>query len=147
MTNTGPLPPKAGQQTTYTVVWSLINSTNDLGDVKVSATLPAYLRWTGATVPADPTLVFDSTTRKVSWTPGVISAGTGYTSRTREVAFQVGLTPTFSQVSQTPEIISEANLEAKDLFTNVDVTQNARSLTTAISDDPEVHGDIGRVVE
>ncbi len=145
--NVGPLPPKVGRETTYVIVWSLTNSLNDIGDVRVSAIVPAYMRWMGTVVPVDPTLTFDKTTRQVTWTPGMISAGTGYSGRTREVAFQVGLTPVLSQVSQVPELISEARLEAQDLFTKTAISQNARAVTANIPDDPETKGDLGRVVE
>ena len=41
-TNTGPIPPKAEAETTYTVTWAVTNPLNNLTDVRVSAILPSY---------------------------------------------------------------------------------------------------------
>ena len=45
--NSGPLPPRVGQKTTYTIYWQILNSSNDLSNVKVEAYLPSYVRWEG----------------------------------------------------------------------------------------------------
>lgn len=145
--NTGPLPPRVGQETTYTIVWSLLNTVNDIKDVEVSATIPSYLRWTGAVMPADTSLKFNESTRELVWRPGTIAAGTGFLQPAREVSFQVGLTPALPQVKKQPELISAAIMKARDAFTDTLFTQNARAINTSIPDDAQVKQSGASVVE
>jgi hypothetical protein len=45
--NTGPIPPKAEVPTTYTVIWGISNSFNQVSGIEVRAGLPSYVKWTG----------------------------------------------------------------------------------------------------
>lgn len=145
--NAGPIPPKVGKETTYVIVWSLVNSVNDLDGVVARATLPSYVRWTGRVVPSDSSVTFDTTTREVRWMPGKIPAGTGYTSRAREIAFQIGFTPSLPQVGQKPELITGARLEAQDSFTGTALVETTKEINTELRDDPAVGSGGGRVQE
>jgi len=79
LTNTGSVPPSADHQSTYTITWTLTNTTNTLNDVIVSATLPQKVTWTGQTSPTSEKVVYDPNTRLVTWNAGTVSAGTGFT--------------------------------------------------------------------
>jgi len=72
--NSGPFPPKVGRETTFVVTWSLVNNFNDIDGVSVRATLPGYIRWVGALVPANAAITFDPATRELTWSPGTILA-------------------------------------------------------------------------
>ena len=147
LTNAGPLPPKVGRETTFLIVWSVVNTTNDVDGVEISATLPSYIRWTGTIIPSDSTLTFDEKNRTVRWTPGKIPAGTGYAARAREVAFQVALTPSLPQVKKYPELISEARFTGRDAFTGQPLSRKATEVTTSLPDDPRAVEAGGAVVE
>jgi len=43
--SSGPLPPKANAETTYAIVFTITNTTNKIENAKLTATLPAYVRW------------------------------------------------------------------------------------------------------
>ncbi len=45
--NTGPIPPKAEQATTYTVIWTINNTSSSIGGAQVSSGLPPYVKWVG----------------------------------------------------------------------------------------------------
>jgi hypothetical protein len=123
--NTGPLPLKVGQKTTYTVVWSLANSSNNLEDVRVQATLPLHMEWVGSVTPSSELLEFvpaEGGGGEVIWKAGSIRAETGSRYPRREVAFQVALTPSTSQVGQTPTILGPASFSATDSFTRQALT-------------------------
>lgn len=146
--NTGPLPPRVGQETTYTIVWSVVNTVNDIDKVVARATIPSYVVWKKNTVPPDPTLTFNETTRELTWAPGIITAGTGSLRPPREVAFQIGFTPSLPHVGTTPELVSESTFDARDTFTGVVfASQKANALTTQLRDDPRASGTEGRVVQ
>ena len=48
----GPLPPQAGVETTYAMVLTLTNTTNQIDNAVVTATLPPYVRSTGKQSPS-----------------------------------------------------------------------------------------------
>lgn len=144
-TNSGPLPPKVGQETTYTVIWSLINPSNDILDVKISAPLPAYMRWLGAVAPVGAPITFDENTGLVTWNKGVVKAGTGVLSQAEEAAFQIGLTPAPNQVGTSPDILLESILTGTDSFTGATVNISKPGMDTLLRDDPKFDNNQGIV--
>ena len=134
-TNTGPIPPKAGQPTTYTIVWALSNTSNNISNAQVHATLPSWVDFVGPISPPSEDLTYDPSTKEVAWNIGGIPTGTGITSSDREVSFQVTLNPSTSQVGTSPLIINDAVLTGHDDFANVDITVNKNSLNTQLFND------------
>ncbi|MBP6060452.1 MAG: hypothetical protein KA515_00385 [Candidatus Pacebacteria bacterium] len=134
-TNTGSISPKVGQETTYTMVWTLSNSANNLSKAKVISTLPPWMRFVGSLSPASEDLVYNPSTKEISWNIGNIPRGLGITSPSREVAFQIAITPSLSQVGSLPVIINDATLTGHDDFANVDVRVNKPSLRTRLEND------------
>ncbi|MBI3074605.1 MAG: hypothetical protein HYY92_00075, partial [Parcubacteria group bacterium] len=78
--NSGPIPPKAETETTYTVFWTIVNTTNDLRDVVVEARLPAYMRWVDAVSPSNEKITYDPDSRVVKWRAGDVLAWRGVAS-------------------------------------------------------------------
>jgi hypothetical protein len=135
-TNTGAMPPKVEKETTYTVDWLLSNTANDISNAQVVATLPAWVRFVGPVSPPSENLTFDPTTRVVTWNVGGIPKGTGISGTGREVSFQIGFTPSLSELNTSPTLIGDATLTGHDDFANVDVTVNKGALNTMLLDDP-----------
>ena len=140
LTNAGPLPPKAEKETTYTVLWSVTNSSNAVSSAAVTATLPPYVRFmdvmSPATLPAGERLTYNALGGTVTWTLPSVAAGAGYTAPPREVAFQVGLTPSVSQVGSIVTLINETRLSGTDQFTETSVGDARPALSTALTTDP-----------
>nr|MBP6884046.1 hypothetical protein [Candidatus Paceibacterota bacterium] len=134
-TNKGAIPPKVEAPTTYTVVWTLSNSANNLSKAQVRSTLPSWMGFVGTVSPKAEDLVYNPSTKEIIWNIGNIPKGTGITTAGREVAFQVTFTPSLSQVGARPAIINDAVLTAHDDFANVDLTVNKASLSTELSND------------
>jgi len=135
-TNTGPIPPKVEQETTYTVVWSLFNTANSISGVKIVSTLPQWVRFVGPASPTGEDLNYNSATGELTWTVGSVPKGTGMTEGDKEVSFQIAFTPSLSQVGTAPTIINDAILTGHDDFANVDVRVSKPSLNTRLSNDP-----------
>ncbi len=135
--NTGPMPPKAGEETTYTIVWSLGNAVNALSDVKVTAGLPSYARWTGKILPRDANISFNEERGEVVWDAGSVPPGTGLVRPAKEVAFQVALAPSVSQIGSSPILMGKTILEAKDNFINEILKEEKNPLTTRLFSDPK----------
>jgi hypothetical protein len=134
-TNTGPIPPKVGQNTTYTVVWTLSNTANNISNAEVESSLPLWMQFVGPFSPTTEDLTYNSTTKEILWNVGSVPAGTGITEASRSVSFQVKLNPSLSQVGTDPVIINNTALTGHDDFANVDLTVNKGSLDTRLLND------------
>ena len=146
-TNSGPIPPKIEQKTTYTVVWSVSNTANNISKTQVRSTLPPWMHFAGAFSPGIEDLTYDASKKEIVWNIGTIPRGTGITEADREVSFQIEFTPSLSQVGTTPIIINNTILTGHDDFANVDVRVNKASLDTRLQNDPIFPANGSRVVE
>ncbi|MDB5194212.1 MAG: protein of unknown function with transrane region [Parcubacteria group bacterium] len=139
--NTGPLPPKAEATTTYTVVFDLGNTQNQITGGKVTAKLGPNVSWISALSGADaPT--FDAPSNTVVWNVGTLASGAGFSGAGREASFQVSLKPSIGQIGTAPTLVSGIAFMGMDSFTNLPVTTTLASLTTRLFLDPAfVQGD------
>ncbi len=139
LNNSGPLPPKVGQTTTYTVHWQLTNFSNDVDGVMVKAVLPEGASWLNKKTGAGAaTLEYNDRTGELTWNVGKLTAGTGVLLDAYEVIFQVGLMPSINKVNMVVPILGESTLTGKDAFTGNDILVTAPALKTDLPDDPGV---------
>lgn len=134
--NTGPIPPKAEQASTYTVIWSVDNTSSTVGNAIVTATLPSYVKWLNAVNPSTEDVTFDQNSGTVTWNIGNVGTYTLSSSRRREVAFQISFTPSVTQAGQYVTLVNQSSLKALDNFTGSQLTSNQDLLTTRFSTDP-----------
>ncbi len=145
-TNTGPIPPRAELDTTYTVVWAVDNTVNPLSNAQVRATLPPYVSWMDKINPSNERVTYDQNTNTVIWDVGNVGTHTLGTNRRREVMFQVSLRPNITQVDQSPILVNQATLTATDTFTKTQLQSVQEVLTTRFSTDPSFKDGQGTVV-
>lgn len=114
--NTGPFPPKVGQPTTYTITWLLKNYFSAASGVKVVATLPFNVQWSGQVFPdtAAGNLAYDNTSRQITWNIGDLKVGQGVLSEPPNVSFQVALTANSDQAGKKAPLISVAQVQGVD---------------------------------
>lgn len=134
--NTGPWPPVADQETTYTIDLSLTNTVNSVAGTVVTGVLPSYVRYVGATSPADGSVSYNAATRTVTWRAGEIPAGSGFGAAARSSAFQVALLPSASQRGTSPILMSSVKVTGTDLFTKKELSLTRPEITTQITLDP-----------
>ena len=139
-TNSGFVPPKVDQKTTYTVVWTVDNTSSAVGGAVVTATLPPYASWLGQTSPSTENVSYDQPSGTITWNVGAVPTYTNGTPQRRELDFQVALQPSLNQVGTAPTLINQASLTATDNFTGVSLTDTQEPLTTSFSTDPGFHG-------
>ncbi len=143
--NTGPVPPRADMPTTYTILWTLTNSSNTvLGDT-VTATLPPYVKWLNNINPSTAAVTFDTNSNTITWNPGTLPAGGA--APVASVAFQVEVDPTIDQIGSAAPIVNNISFSGTDGFVNVPVSASAGSLTTDISTDPTYGSQNGFVTQ
>jgi hypothetical protein len=145
--NTGFIPPKVEQETSYTVVWSLTNTANNISKGVVRTTLPSWVTFGGSVSPPSEDLAFNTSTKEITWNAGNVPKGTGITTPSREVAFNIILTPSLSQVGNTPTLVNDAVLTGHDDFANVNIRIVKVSLTTRLANDSAMPPNGDRVVE
>ncbi len=140
--NRGPIPPKVGKETTYTTSLSLGNTQGNLTDAKVTAQLGQGVSWLGASSFASEDISYDSLSNTVTWNIGTLLSDTGFSSATRELSFQISLTPLLGQVGTAPTLITGIVFSGRDTVTGNTVTVSHQPLTTRLSDDPAfIQGD------
>ncbi|PIP86276.1 hypothetical protein COV42_01445 [Candidatus Campbellbacteria bacterium CG11_big_fil_rev_8_21_14_0_20_44_21] len=130
----GPIPPKAESETAYTIVWSIENSVNDVSSAVVTAKIPSYVGWMNNF--SGENISYNATSREIVWKPGEIEAGRGFSSPSKEIAFQLKFLPSLSQVGTSPVILTSSRLRAKDEFTGIVLETEAAEITTRMSSDP-----------
>lgn len=133
LVNSGPIPPKAEQSTTYTVMWTISNSSNSISNAQVRATLPPYVQWSNNTYP-DADITYNPIGGEVVWNVGDIPRGAGVITTKKEMAFQVSITPSLTQVGNVPTIVSEGTFTGVDDFTGSTIRSTVSPVTTNTSD-------------
>lgn len=126
----GPIPPRANQDTTYAVIWNARNDGSTVADGKVSAVLPVYVSYTGATAGSG-SFSYDEGSRTVLWDIGDLSQ-----NRSIQGAFQVSLKPSTSQKGEAPILAGTASFSGYDRFAGVQISATANPVTTETSGDP-----------
>lgn len=132
---TGPLPPSADKETTYLVSWTAENGVNAVANASVSASLPSFVRFSpGSTMGA---VSYNDIGGVVTWQVGDLEAGASKTT-----TFQVVLTPSLSQVGQTPTVVSDQRIFGIDRFTRTQLERTAPALTTKSASGGEKTGTV-----
>ena len=139
--NLGPLPPRVGENTTYTISWRVKNFSNDVRNLKIRAELPSWVSLTGEFSPLDARFTFDSSSREIVWEVGDLPSG----NQSPELFFQIRFTPSSNQRGQTPELISQAGVTAQDVWTGQNLQFSAQGLDTTLPDDQAVSREMGVV--
>jgi hypothetical protein len=132
----GPLPPQANTETTYAMVLTLTNTTNKIDNAVVTATLPPYVRTTGKESPSYENLKFNNDTGQVTWNVGTVNPGVGTNGvQPRQVAFEIGFTPSTSQIGQKPVLLQNITLTGTDDSTGQPVSITVPNVTTNLVGD------------
>jgi hypothetical protein len=133
----GSVPPKVNKDTVYAILWTLGNSTNPISNAVMKAQLPPYVRWSGVFSPNTENLTFNQKDGTVTWDIGNVAAGAGSTgTASRQVAFEISLTPSSSQVGDTPALILNQSFSGTDSFTGTTLSQKIANTTTIQPNDP-----------
>lgn len=146
--NYGPIPPRVGEETNYTITLQVTNSSNDVEKGKVTTSLPSYVSWLGAISPSveRQNLSYNEVKRELTWNIGNIPAktGVGFT-QPRQVSFQIKVLPSLSHYDQIIPLTKDLVLSGTDTFTKVDLRYKKPQLTTSLKEDSDSKTGDGRV--
>lgn len=129
--NSGPMPPRAESDTSYSIVWTVKNASSELANTTVQTVLPPYVRY----VSGNSGVSYDSGSRTVTWNVGNLKAGVGYTTPAQTAAFKVMLTPSAAQVGSAPMLTGDAVFQGQDRFAQVAVQSSVQPPTTQLVGD------------
>ena len=142
----GNLPPKVGQTTIYTVVWSISNFYNDISNVVVKSSLPPYVSWVGP-VSSNEEIIYNSSNRELMWQINRIDSGTGVLRSAKEISFQISLSPSPNQVGQDLVMMQQTSLEGRDIFTDTIINDSEGVLSTKSINEAQGNYLMGQVIE
>lgn len=146
--NSGPLPPRVGIATSYTLRFQVTNSSNDLDNARVSTILPPYVTWMNQIAPSVERnkVSYNTNTRELVWEIGSVKAGLGVgTTSPKQLSFQVKLLPSLSQVGSYPNLTGDIIFEAKDRFTDADLRYKKTAISSRLVNDGGQSNIDGRV--
>ena len=130
--NSGPVPPRPGEKTTYTIHWEIRNYTNDLADAQVVSRLATNVAWEQAVQTQGSPISYDSASGIVRWHIGNIPAGMGVLTPALIGAFQVSIIPSDIDAAGTIVLTQESEFTAKDTFVNEEIKRRVEGLTAPI---------------
>lgn len=145
--NGGPLPPRVGEITTYTIMWQVKNYYSDVKNIKVKAVLPVEVMLSGKIFPEDQSskFSFDSESREIIWLVGDLARGAGISHPGPNIAFQIALTPGYDQRQRVASLIRETMILGEDVWTEAIIEAQAPAIDTTLPDDQSVTEAMGVV--
>ena len=126
-TDTGPLPPRVGQTTSYTMTLVAEAGVNDLTDAVITTSLPLYVTWLD-NFQGEGEVSYNSVSKQLEWRIGSID-----TRKRKELVFQVSITPSISQLDSVPTLVNAQQFRAEDRFTGATLRSEAPAITIALS--------------
>lgn len=127
----GPLPPVAGQTTTYQLFWTIENQLHGLEDVEISATLAPGATWENQYNVDIGVLSYDNNSRTVTWNFSELPLSLPRV----EASTAISITPSNSDLGSFVKLISGSTFSAVDSETGETLTRVTTSLSTDLIDD------------
>lgn len=124
----GPLPPQAGETTTYAIVWSLQNDLHTIEQVVLEAELPGGSQFAEGIQASDGSLSYNNERRTIRWEINQID-------ETASARFNVSVTPSRNDVGTFLRLVNPASLSARDSETGSTIRREGNTLTTQLRDD------------
>jgi hypothetical protein len=125
--DTGVIPPRVGETTTYTLTLVAQAGANDITDARVTTSLPTYVNWLNE-IRGDGRIVFNTISKQLEWVIGDVKANQSAT-----VSFQVSVLPSLSQVGRPITLMNQQTLQARESFTNIQLRDTADACSTELS--------------
>lgn len=146
ISNTGPLPIKVGEETTFSIHLQAENISNDVTDGKIVVTLAPNVSWKDNFLPKGANADYNDRTNEMTWNIGSLPAGVGTITDPKELVFQIGLNPPANLVGQYPSLLKSTVFSAKDAFTGQNLEAKLGEKNTNLTEDLSV-GNAGMVTQ
>ena len=148
ITNSGPLPPKVNQPTTFTVRWRVKNYATDVSDVEIKSFLQSGARWTGVVKSnIDALPIYNDRTQEIIWKIDNVPAAKGIVNSPIEAEFQIEVTPAVNQIDKALSLLSQTDLTAFDKFASANLKAFSETLNTQMVSDSNFNPRDGLAIE
>lgn len=146
ISNSGPLPLKVGQETTFAMHLKVSNVSNDVTDAKVVVTIAPGVKWKNNFLPKNADISFNERANELVWDIGTMPAGMGIVTSPKDLIFQIGIVPSQNQIGNYAALIDKTVFSVKDVFTGQELKAELGGKTTDLREDIGV-GEGGKVVQ
>ncbi|MFZ3020036.1 MAG: hypothetical protein WA051_00755 [Minisyncoccia bacterium] len=139
---TGPIPPRVNNATTYSVVLNAGTSFADVDNATLTANLPPNVSWNNIVSPGSERITFDNNSRVLVWSVGNISAG-----ESKKAIIQLTITPSLLQAGIVPSLLTRISFVGTDSFTSEPISLDIDDVTTELLHDTGVIDNAGVVAK
>lgn len=145
--NSGPIPPRVGEITTYTITWSVKNYFSQVKNVKVKANLPQGVELTGKIFPEDQSqkFAFDAYSREIVWDLGDLEPGIGVSNSAPNVSFQISSRPNQDQAGNPILLIDKVRISGEDQWSGENIEAFDDGIDSTLPDDSSMSREKGIV--
>lgn len=144
-TNTGPMPPRVDQTTSYTVRVKPTNTINEATEVVITMPIASRTEWLGANATVG-TFQYDQFNRQVVWRIPRLEPGTGINKPAPELYAKIGYTPTLAEVGKAIPLTESLSMVAQDDFSGARLTTSRGGASSSLTGEVGTPGGDGRVV-
>lgn len=130
----GPLPPIAGEKTTFRILWNLSNNLHEVTDVVVKTNLAADVKWEDKFLTSAGEVIYNPQDQSVIWKIVKIPPNKSFDDI--GAWFDVSIIPKSDQAGKLVLLVTNTNLSAKDSVTKSAISHFGLSITTNLEDDP-----------
>lgn len=138
LANSGPIPPKVNEETTYSMHFLVTNVSNGVSNAKVDAVLPTGVTFTGKVYPENTHITYNERTNSITWDIGNIDPGTGVLNPPKEAVFQVKIKPGTDLIGKEANLLNAPTLSATDTFTGQSLSVTGSAKTTNLIEDSQL---------
>ena len=139
--NTGPIPPKVGEETTYTLHLKAQSSTNPVTAARAVIVFPSGVVYKGKSSPGSEIIKWNERSNELFWEIGTLAP-----TEKRELVFQIGVTPSSAQLGQSLTLMNKADFTGKDSFTGKDIKTELGSKKNDLTEDTSLPPSSDKVV-
>ncbi len=146
----GAMPMQVGKSTVFAINYQLTNSSNDLNNVLIDASLPLPpSAWKNVIIPSSESsrLTYDPGSGHIKWNVGNLPAFTGKLTPALKVSFQLVVTPGPSDQGQQMRLLTNIAATATDSFTNQNLAPNPIPQFSTGDIDDQIVQDKGSTVQ
>jgi hypothetical protein len=135
--NTGPIPVKIGEETTFTVKIELKNDFNKINNPKITIKIPSGINWKNSYQRSSGEVSFNERTNELFWELDEVEDFVGYSKPLEELVFQLGIVPQNDASSNSIFLVRDVMFVGYDNFTGSMISKKIEDLNLRNVEDYE----------
>jgi hypothetical protein len=135
--NTGPIPVKIGEETTFTVKVELKNDFNKINNPKITIKIPSGINWKSSYQRSSGEITFNERTNELFWELDEVEDFVGYSKPLEELVFQLGIVPQNDASSNSIFLVRDIMFVGYDNFTGSMISKKIEDLNLRNVEDYE----------